>query len=115
LYEQYNFNEPWDSLRITDDSVRQSNLRGTLTFATEGPNTRSHQVFINLGDNARLDAMGFAPIGRVVQGMEVVDSLYSGYGESPDQQYIQTLGNSYLDRMFPKLDRVKTARIATAP
>ena len=108
-------NEPWDSLRITDDSVRQSNLRGTLTFATEGPNTRSHQVFINLGDNARLDAMGFAPIGRVIQGMEAVDSLYGGYGESPDQQYIQTLGNSYLDRVFPKLDRIKTARLVTQP
>lgn len=108
-------NEPWDSVRITDDPVRESNLRGTITFATEGANTRSHQVFINLGNNARLDAMGFAPIGRVIQGMEVVDSLYSGYGESPDQQYIQTLGNSYLDRVFPKLDRIKTARIATAP
>jgi peptidyl-prolyl cis-trans isomerase A (cyclophilin A) len=108
-------NVPWDSVRITDDSVRQSNVRGTLSFATEGPNTRSHQVFINLGDNARLDAMGFAPIGRVIHGMEVVDSLYGGYGESPDQQYIQTLGNSYLDRVFPKLDRIKTALIASVP
>ena len=104
-------NEPWDSRRLVDDSVTHSNTRGTITFATEGPNTRTHQLFINLGDNQRLDAMGFAPIGRVVEGMNVVDSLYSGYGESPDQQLIQTIGNRYLDRAFPKLDRIKTARV----
>jgi len=108
-------NEPWDAKRLPDDSVRQTNARGTLVFATEGPNTRTHQLFINLGDNARLDGMGFAPMGRVVDGMNVVDSLYGGYGESPDQQYIQTLGNSYLDRTFPKLDRIETAKIATTP
>jgi len=105
-------NAQWDSLRITDDSVRQSNLRGTLTFATEGPDTRSHQVFINLADNARLDALGFAPIGRIVQGMDVVDSLYGGYGERPDQEMIGSLGNAYLARMFPKLDYIKSARIS---
>jgi peptidyl-prolyl cis-trans isomerase A (cyclophilin A) len=107
-------NEPWDK-RIPDDSVRQTNARGTIVFATQGPNTRTHQLFINLGDNARLDGMGFAPIGRVVEGMSVVDSLYSDYGESPDQQFIQTLGNSYLDRTFPKLDRIKTTKVATTP
>jgi len=107
-------NEPWDK-RLPDDSVRQTNARGTIVFATQGPDTRTHQLFINLGDNARLDEMGFAPIGRVVDGMSVVDSLYSEYGESPDQQFIQTLGNSYLDRTFPKLDRIKTAKISTAP
>jgi len=104
-------NERWDK-RIADDSVSQSNLRGTLTFATQGPDTRSHQLFINLADNPRLDAMGFSPIGRVVEGMNVVDSLYSGYGESPDQESIRTLGNAYLDRSFPKLDRIKTARVS---
>lgn len=104
-------NELWDTLKIADDSVRESNLRGTVSFATEGPNTRSHQIFINLVDNARLDRLGFAPFGRVVEGMDVVDSLYTGYGESPDQYYIQTIGDSYLTRMFPKLDYVKTARI----
>lgn len=105
-------NEQWDAKRLVDDPVKASNERGTLTFATEGPNTRAHQVFINLGNNARLDALGFAPIGRVVQGMEVVDSIYSGYGEEPDQGMIQTLGNSYLNRMFPKLDYVKTATVS---
>ena len=104
-------NEQWDK-RITDDSVTHSNLRGVLTFATEGLNTRSHQLFINLADNPRLDRMGFSPIGRVVDGMSVVDSLNSEYGESPDQGMIQSLGNSYLERMFPRLDYIKTARVA---
>jgi len=106
-------NEQWDDKRLVDDSVKQSNLRGTITFATEGPNTRTHQVFINLHDNARLDRMGFAPFGKVVQGMNVVDSLYSGYGEDPDQQFIQSMGNSYLARLFPKLDYIKTARLVS--
>jgi peptidyl-prolyl cis-trans isomerase A (cyclophilin A) len=104
-------NDEWDGKRIVDDSVKQSNRRGTIVFATQGPNTRTHQLFINLADNERLDRMGFAPIGRVVQGMAVVDSLYSGYGDSPDQQFIQTIGNSYLTRTFPKLDYIKTAKI----
>jgi peptidyl-prolyl cis-trans isomerase A (cyclophilin A) len=108
-------NERWLDQRIADDPVSHSNLRGTLTFATEGPNTRAHQLFINLVDNARLDRMGFAPIGRVIDGMTVVDSLYSEYGEAPDQHMIQTLGNSYLERMFPKLDYIKTARIEGKP
>jgi peptidyl-prolyl cis-trans isomerase A (cyclophilin A) len=103
-------NVPWDK-RIGDDSVRQTNARGTLVFATEGPRTRTHQLFINLVDNPRLDKLGFAPIGRVVDGMSAVDSLYGGYGDRPDQEFIQSLGNSYLQRMFPKLDYVKTARV----
>jgi peptidyl-prolyl cis-trans isomerase A (cyclophilin A) len=104
-------NNAWDAKRIPDDSVRQTNARGTLVFATEGPQTRSHQLFINLADNARLDPLGFAPIGRVVSGMAAVDSLYNGYGDEPDQHLIQTLGNSYLARMFPKLDYIKTATL----
>ena len=85
-----------------------------LTFAAmPAPNTRSHQLFINLADNRQLDAMGFAPIGRVVEGLAVVDSLYAGYGEAPDQDQIQAQGNAYLDRAFPKLDYIKTARIVS--
>ncbi len=70
-------NDAWDAKRIPDDSVKQSNARGTIVFATEGPNTRTHQLFLNLVDNARLDPMGFAPFGRVVEGLPVVDSLYN--------------------------------------
>ena len=104
-------NEAWDAKRIDDDTVKASNTKGTLTFASEGDNTRSHQMYFNLGDNARLDRLGFAPIGRVVEGVEVLDSLFSEYGEKPDQAMIQSLGNSYLERMFPKLDYIKTARV----
>jgi peptidyl-prolyl cis-trans isomerase A (cyclophilin A) len=68
-------------------------------------------MYLNLGDNSRLDRLGFAPIGRIVEGVEVLDSLFSEYGEQPDQAMIQSLGNSYLERMYPKLDYVKTARV----
>lgn len=107
-------NERWEATPIPDDSVRQSNTRGTITFATEGPNTRSHQLFINLADNPRLDKLGFTPVGRVVAGMDVADALYGGYEEAPVQRMIQRLGNSYLSRMFPKLDYVRTARLQSA-
>ena len=103
-------NEPWDDKPIPDDPPRQSNVRGTITFATEGPNTRTHQLFINLADNPRLDKLGFTPIGRVVSGMATVDSIYAGYEEEPSQRMIQRLGNPYLARMFPKLDYIRTAR-----
>lgn len=112
LNDKPTVNDRWDEKRLTDDPVRASNVRGTLSFATEGANTRSHQMFINLGRNGRLDSLGFAPIGLVVEGMEVVDSIYSGYGESPDQGMIQSLGNNYLNRMFPKLDYVKKATVS---
>ena len=104
-------NEQWDAKPIADDSVRGTNTRGALVFASEGPGTRSHQLFINLADQVHLGTMGFAPIGRVVEGMGVVDSLYSAYGESPSQHLIQTLGNAYLQRMFPKLDYITSARL----
>jgi peptidyl-prolyl cis-trans isomerase A (cyclophilin A) len=104
-------NEQWDDKPIPDDPARQSNLRGTVTFATEGPNTRSHQLFVNLADNPRLDKLGFTPIGRVVSGMTAVDSIYAEYEENPSQRMIQRLGNSYLARMFPKLDYIRTARV----
>jgi peptidyl-prolyl cis-trans isomerase A (cyclophilin A) len=110
-------NAAWDKLFIKDDSVTHSNKRGTIVFATSGPDTRAAQLFINLVDNTQLDGMGFAPFGEVVTGMAVVDSLYSGYGEGPpggfgpSQGDIMQRGNSYLERNFPKLDFIRTARV----
>jgi cyclophilin family peptidyl-prolyl cis-trans isomerase len=104
-------NEQWEARPIADDSAREKNRRGTLSFANLGPGTRTHQLFVNLKDNASLDAQGFAPIGRVVEGMPVVDSLYDEYGEIPKYHLIATLGNKYLARMFPRLDYITTARI----
>ena len=101
----------WRARPIRDDKVTKSNTRGMVTYAMAGPNTRTTQVFINYANNSRLNADGFAPFGKVVAGMEVVDSLYSGYGESPDQGSIQAQGNSYLESKFPRLDYIKTARI----
>jgi peptidyl-prolyl cis-trans isomerase A (cyclophilin A) len=101
----------WTSA-IPDDPVRASNVRGTLTFAaTSEPNSRTTQVFINYGNNARLDGLGFAPLGKVETGMDVVDRIYSGYGQTPDQGRIAESGNRYLVKEFPQLDYVKTARI----
>ncbi len=108
----------WRSARIKDDPVTQSNSRGMVTFATAGPGTRTTQVFINLADNANLDSMGFAPFGRISEGMDVVGNLHSGYGEGaphgrgPDQGRIQTEGNTYLERDFPKLDYIQKATVA---
>jgi peptidyl-prolyl cis-trans isomerase A (cyclophilin A) len=104
-------NAKWDSLKIADDPRVQKNLRGTVAFAQEGRDSRAHQLFINLSDNPHLDRDNFVPIGRVVSGMNVVDSIYAGYREKPDYHLIATLGNEYLRRMFPKLDYITTARI----
>lgn len=104
----------WD-VPIPDDPVKASNTRGTVAFAaTEQPNSRTTHLFINLGDNAKLDAMGFAPIGRVGSGMQVVGRIYSGYGEQPDQSLIAAQGNAYLEKEFPRLDYIKSARIVSA-
>ncbi len=105
-------NAKWQQQNIPDDPVTKSNTRGFVTFAqTSMPNTRSTQIFINYGDNARLDATRFAPFGQVTDGMSVAESFYKGYGEQPDQTMIRTQGNKYLDAKFPKLDGVKTATI----
>ena len=104
-------NRQWENKSIPDDPVTQGNARGTIVFATSGPNTRSNQFFINYSDNARLDGMGFSPFGRVVEGMSVVDSIYAGYGETPDQARIAAQGNAYLRERFPRLDYIKSASI----
>ncbi len=102
----------WD-VPIQDDPVKASNVRGALTFAATGaPNSRSTQLFINFGNNGRLDSMRFAPFGKVVSGLEFVDQIYSGYGEQPDQGRITAEGNAYLQKEFPRLDYIKTARIS---
>ena len=111
----------WHSADIPDDPVHGSNLTGTITFATAGPDTRTTQVFINLADNKSLDAQGFAPFGNVTEGMEVARNFYSGYGEGapmgngPDQQLIQSQGEPYLAKDFPKLDYIKSAAILQSP
>ncbi len=107
----------WKDANLQDDPVKEHNTRGRISFATAGPNTRTTQVFINYGDNSRLDANGFSPFGEVTSGMEVVDQLYADYGEGapdgkgPSQDQIEAEGNPYLIKGFPMLDYVKTARI----
>ena len=100
---------------IQDDPVKQTNARGALVFAaTQQPNSRTEQLFINLADNARLDQIGFAPFGKVLSGMEFVDQITSEYGEQPDQGAITAQGNAYIEKAFPKLDFIKTATLAPA-
>jgi peptidyl-prolyl cis-trans isomerase A (cyclophilin A) len=110
-------NKVWEPATIKDDPVTQHNVRGYVSFATAGPNTRTTQVFINFGDNSRLDHDGFAPFGQITDGMKVVDMFYDQYGEGapsgggPDQDQIQKQGKPYLDKGWPKLDYIKTATI----
>ena len=110
-------NKIWKNASIPDDKGTQSNTPGMLTFATRGPNTRTTQLFINYGQNARLDGMGFAPFGKVVEGMDVVNSVYSDYGEGaprgrgPSQPRMQGEGNTYLKAEFPEMDYIKSISI----
>ena len=107
----------WREASIPDDPVKQSNRRGMITFATAGPNSRTTQVFINFGDNSQLDAMGFAPFGQVIAGMDAVDRINAEYGEGaprgrgPEQSKLQMEGNAYLAKGFPRMDYVKKATI----
>jgi peptidyl-prolyl cis-trans isomerase A (cyclophilin A) len=104
----------WLEANIEDDKVVQSNKRGFITYAKSGaPNSRSTQLFINLQDNDRLDAMGFSPFGKVSKGMDVVDKLYGGYGEQLTQLQGQIAqeGNKYLEKSWPKLDSIKKATL----
>ena len=106
-------NDVWQQANIPDDRVRRPNAKGTLTFATAGPNTRTTQVFINLKDNGFLDSQGFAPFGEVVEGMSVVAQFYGGYGEDPTgkQGQIAAGGKAYLAKNYPKLDSIVKATI----
>ena len=101
----------WRDAEIQDDPVRHGNTRGTMSFASRGPNTRTTQLFINMRDNSPYDRLGFAPFGEVTSGIEVVDSIYSGYEERPDQPRIDSEGNAYLTREFPNLDYIQKATI----
>lgn len=108
----------WREATIEDDPVKKSNTRGMVTFAkTNMPNSRSTQLFVNYKDNSQLDRMGFSPLGEVVEGMEVVDSLYKGYGEGaprgrgPNQGQVQSEGNRYLKKEYPQLDYIERATI----
>ena len=102
----------WRDAKMKDDPVMKSNKRGFVTFAKLGlPNSRSAQIFISYKDNSSLDSQGFAPFGKVVEGMDVVDNIYSEYGEKPDQFELMTRGNEYLNEKFPKLDGVRKVTI----
>jgi peptidyl-prolyl cis-trans isomerase A (cyclophilin A) len=106
-------NAAWEKAYIKDDPVTQSNHTGFLTFATAGPNTRTTQLFISLGENASLDKMGFSAFGQVTSGMDVVQKIFPGYGESPDQAQITAEGKTYLDKNFPKLDHIISATVTS--
>ena len=101
----------WKDMNLQDDPVKESNTPGMLTYATAGPNTRTTQLFINLGNNQRLDGMGFAPFAKVISGMEAVQAINAGYGEAPQQPLIEAQGNAYLQNQFPQLDYIKKATI----
>lgn len=111
----------WTERGLPDEPVRRSNTRGRVAFARGGPESRTTQLFINLADNPRLDSLryngvtGFPPIGEVVAGMDVVDRLHAGYGETPQQDSIRAAGNAYLQRNYPKLDCITSAQIVERP
>jgi peptidyl-prolyl cis-trans isomerase A (cyclophilin A) len=112
-------NKSWSEITIKDDPPKVPNKTGSVTFAKTGePNSRTTQVFVNIGDNSgTLDAQGFTPFGEVIQGLDLIMSVYSGYGdappqgEGPNQAAIADIGNAYLEEHFPRLDYVKKASI----
>jgi len=115
VHKDYDIHDRWRKYFILDDPPKEKNVRGTLAFAQFDPNTRATEVFINLADNAALDAQNFVPFAKVVSGMDVVDKFYSGYGElMPDGKYIdpnrvENGTNAYLEPHFPKLDYIRRA------
>ncbi len=117
VHRDFNVHAKWRTFFIVDDPAKEKNLRGTLAFAKSGPNTRSTEVFINLADNAVLDEQSFVPFARIVEGLEVADRIYSGYGEMRpegkdiDAGRVEEETNEYLVQRFPKMDYIKRARI----
>jgi len=115
VHKDYDIHGRWRNYFIRDDPPKEKNLRGTLAFAQDGPNTRATEIFINLADNTGLDEQGFTPFAKVTQGMDVVDKLYSGYGEMRpagkfiDPNRVENGTNAYLEPRFPKLDMIKRA------
>ncbi|HJZ96269.1 MAG TPA: peptidylprolyl isomerase [Candidatus Solibacter sp.] len=107
----------WSTANLRDDPVKESNTKGMVSYAKSGPNSRTTQLFINMRDNKDLDKQGFAPLGKVVEGMDVVESFYDAYGDmpprgqGPDPTKIETQGNAYLESRFPRLDFVKKAAV----
>ena len=117
VHRDYAVHDMWRQLFIVDDPPMEKNLRGTLAFAQSGPGTRTTEVFINLADNPILDAQGFVPFGKIVEGIDVIDKLYSGYGElrpqgtEIDAGRVEEEANDYLVPRFPKLDYIKHAQL----
>jgi peptidyl-prolyl cis-trans isomerase A (cyclophilin A) len=117
IHKDPKVNRLWSTREIVDDPVKERNVRGTLTFATRGANTRSTQLFFNLKDNTSLDGQGFAPIGKVTEGLEVLDELAFVYGDiaplgpGPDPKLAQQEGNAYFERTWPRLDAIKRATV----
>jgi peptidyl-prolyl cis-trans isomerase A (cyclophilin A) len=110
IHRDFNVHAKWRTYTIPDDPPKEKNLRGTLAFAKTDPGTRATEIFINLADNRALDDQGFVPFAQVIQGMNVVDKFYSGYGEMrPEGKYIDPTrvegeANEYLTQRFPNLD-----------
>jgi len=115
VHRDFNVHGTWRQFFIVDDPPKEKNLRGTLAFAQSGPGTRTTEIFINLADNPALDESRFVPFAKVIQGMDVVDKLYSGYGEMRpqgkeiDPTRVEGETNEYLTQRFPKLDYIKRA------
>lgn len=101
----------WRQSPLRDDPVLQSNTKGTLTFATSGPNTRTTQLFLNFKDNAYLDQQGFAPIGKIVEGLNVLEQIQDRHREQPKQPQIVQKGNAYLQQSFPELTYIQSMRV----
>ncbi len=116
VHRDYAVHDMWRQLFIVDDPPKEKNLRGTLAFAQSGPGTRTTEIFISLADNPMLDEQGFVPFGKIVEGIEVIDRLYSGYGEMRpqgadiDAGRVEEEANDYLVPRFPKLDYIKHAQ-----